>query len=163
MTKEVSSDPSVRILKSGTCPTVSGKSKLTYQFGCDAAGNVAMRIATNSGGGFFSDEWLPLAAIEKALSGAKDGLSSGALRSIFKGKSVNTAGFLLAVLKAEGAVQLQEGKTRLYEVAEFDGFLAKVRELMRPASEKAPAARGRAPKAPATAGKAIQRPAAKRG
>lgn len=159
-TKEVSPDPAVRILKSGTCPTVSGKSKLTYQFGCDDAGNVAMRIVTNSGGGFFSQEWLPLAAIEKALTGAKDGLTSGTLRSIFKGKSVNTAGFLLAVLKAEGAVQPQEGKTRLYELADLDGFLARA---MQPIADKPASPRGRAPKTSATPGKAIQRLASKRG
>jgi len=153
MTKDVS----IRILKSGSCPSLSGKSKLTYEIACSDDGDLALRVATNTGGGFFSDEWLPLSAIEKAAHGsAKKGLTSTTLRPLFKGKSVNTAGFLLAVLKHEGAVGLQEGKTRLYEVGDFEGFLAASRALMQTASNP----RG---KAPTPAKKAIQRPASKRG
>jgi hypothetical protein len=40
------------------------------------------------------------------------------LRGQFKGKSVNTAGFLLAALKKEGLVQLKAGKSRLYVLTE---------------------------------------------
>jgi len=146
-------DLSIRILKSGSCPSLSGKSKLTYEVASSDDGDLALRVATNTGGGFFSDEWLPLSAIEKAAHGsAKKGLTSTTLRPLFKGKSVNTAGFLLAVLKHEGAIHLQEGKTRLYEVGDFEGFLASMQTASNP--------RG---KAPTPAKKAIQRPASKRG
>lgn len=133
---------SIRILKSGSCPSLSGKSKLTYEIACndDDASDLALRIATNTGGGFFSDEWIPLSAVEKVLhsAAAKKGLSSTTFHGTFKGKSVNTAGFLLAVLKHEGAVRPQEGKSRLYEVAEFDGFVDATRALMRPISARSP-------------------------
>ena len=116
----------VTIVKSATCPSVSGKSEIGYQVGRDGVGNVALRLASNTGGGFFSEEWVPLRAIEQVLqaNATKNGLSSGALRTVFRGKSVNTAAFLLAVLKAEGAVRPREGKTRVYDVADFAGFVA---------------------------------------
>ena len=125
MSRDASPDPAVRLLKSGTCSSLSGKSKLTYQIGLMDETEPVLRIATNTGGGFFNDVWVALAAIEKVVHGtaAKKGLTSTTLHPLCKGKSVNTAGFLLAVLKHEGAIQLQEGKTRLYEVADFDAFL----------------------------------------
>ena len=166
--------PAIRIIKTASCPSLSGKSRLTYEIACsdtsaDDQSEIALRIATNTGGGFFSDEWLPLTAVEKIVTGttAKKGLTSTTLHPLFKGKSINTAGFLLAVLKAEGAVQLQEGKTRLYEAGDFEGFLAATRALMKatPAPKgKAAPAKTTPPGAKATlpARKTIQRAAAKR-
>jgi hypothetical protein len=139
-------DTSVRIIKSGSCPSVSGKSKVGYQVGCDDAGNLAVRIATNSGGGFFSDEWVPLTTIEKILqsSATKKSLTSTTLRPIFRGRSVNTAGFLLAVLKHERAIRLQEGKTRLYEAADLDAFVQALQSHTLPVSSKTAGEKGKA-------------------
>ncbi len=156
----MTTDIAIRILKTASCPSLSGKSKLTYEIACsneavDDQSEIALRIATNTGGGFFSDEWLPLAAVEKIVTGATD-LTSTTLHPLFKGKSINTAGFLLAVLKHEGAVQLQAGKTRLYEVGDFEGFMESVRGLM----QVAPATKGKAPKVAPANPKAVS-PAAK--
>jgi hypothetical protein len=134
----------VRVLKSAGCPSVSGKSKLTYEIGLRNETDPVIRISKNSGGGFFSDEWLPLAAIQKVLAGraAEKGLTSNAFRATYQGKSVNTAGFLVAVLKAEGVLQLREGNARVYEVADWDGFVASIQALIH-----APAGGGAAGKA----------------
>ena len=40
---------SIRILKTGTCPSLSGKSKLTYELGCDDRAGLQLRIAKNTG------------------------------------------------------------------------------------------------------------------
>lgn len=135
----------VRVLKSLTCPSVSGKSKLTYEIGLRDEADPVIRISKNSGGGFFSDEWLPLAAIQKVLAGrgAEKGLTSNAFRGTYQGKSVNTAGFLVAVLKAEGVLQLREGNARVYEVADWDGFVNRIQALIRPAAEKGASGKGR--------------------
>ena len=150
MSKDVPSDPEVRVLKSAGCPSVSGKSKLTYEIGLQGETDPVIRIVRNSGGGFFSDEWLPLAAIQKVLAGraAEKGLTSNAFRGTYLGKSVNTAGFLVAVLKAEGVIQPQAEKTRVYEVADWDGFVNGIQALMRPADAKGGA--GKAKPAPAS-------------
>ena len=156
MSKDVPSEPEVRVLKSAGCPSVSGKSKLTYEIGLQGETDPVIRIARNSGGGYFSDEWLPLAAIQKVLAGrgADKGLTSNAFRGTYLGKSVNTAGFLVAVLKAEGVIRPREDKARLYEVADWDGFVASIQALIRAPAGGGDAGKGGAAKAPR---KAIQK------
>ena len=47
-------NPDMRVLKTSSCKTLSGKSTLTYQIGCLPDSTVHLRIAKNTGGGFFS-------------------------------------------------------------------------------------------------------------
>jgi hypothetical protein len=118
----------VRVLKNGACPTLSGRGSLKYEIGADEASNVAIRLTGNSGGGFFNGDWVPIDAVSKILQSphVQKGLSSTAFVPIYRGKSMNSPSFLAAVLKAEGVIRLQEGKTRSYEVADLEGFLASV-------------------------------------
>ena len=51
----------VRVLRAATCSSLSGKSTLTYELGCDGAAALQLRIAKNSGKGMFSPEALDLA------------------------------------------------------------------------------------------------------
>ncbi len=46
--------PQFRIIKKSQCPTISGKSDLTYNVACDSQKALYLRVASNSGGGFFS-------------------------------------------------------------------------------------------------------------
>lgn len=46
----------LRILKKSLCPTVSGKSDLTYHTGADPKGAISVRITSASGGRFLSNE-----------------------------------------------------------------------------------------------------------
>jgi hypothetical protein len=48
--------PDLTILKTASCPTLSGSSTLEYQFGKDATGKLHLRISGSDGGGFFSKE-----------------------------------------------------------------------------------------------------------
>ena len=100
------------ILKKGTCPTLTGKSKLSYVIGCNDQNDVYIRIAANTGGGFYSGEWVSVKDIETALTKTPDEITSQNLLKIFRGRSVNSAGFLLAVLKHEGVVEAVKGKQR---------------------------------------------------
>ncbi|SFI86096.1 hypothetical protein [Nitrosomonas sp. Nm34] len=96
--------PAIRVLKEGTCRSLSGKSTLIYHFGCTAASEVHFRIADNTGGGFYSDEWISFIAIQEAFDRQPKGkpIVSHILFSLFNGRSLNTPAFLLAVLKAKG-------------------------------------------------------------
>ena len=116
----------VRVLKAGTCPTLSGRGNLKYEIGADEASNLAIRLTGNSGGGFFNGDWVGFDAVSKILQSpyVQKGLSSTAFVPIYRGKSMNSPSFLAAVLKAEGVIRLQEGKSRSYEVADLEGFLA---------------------------------------
>jgi len=119
-----------RIIKIATCQTCSGKATLTYHFGCSDDKQVYIRIVANSGGGFFSDEWIKLADIQDALEGAPFPVTSFPLIKLFIGKSVNTPGFLLAVLKHEGLVKLLEGKIRGYEKLDPTPFMLELDKLV---------------------------------
>ena len=48
----------IRVLKIATCPTLSGKSQLTYHVGCTSDSAVEFRIYASNGGGTFSQEWV---------------------------------------------------------------------------------------------------------
>ncbi len=119
-----------RIIKIATCPTCSGKANLIYHFGCDEDKQVYIRILANSGGGFFSEEWVALPDIQTALDAAPFPVTSFPLIKLFIGKSVNTPGFLLAVLKHEGLVKLLEGKIRGYEKLDPTPFMLELDKLV---------------------------------
>ena len=121
---------SMRIIKIASCPTCSGKAKLTYHFGCTKDNQVHIRIVVNSGGGFFSEEWVPLKDTLEALDKAPHPITAIPFINLFIGKSVNTPGFLLAVLKHEGLVKLLEGKVRGYEKLNSEAFMIDVNKLV---------------------------------
>ena len=108
-----SGDPAV--LKQASCPTLSGTSTLHYELGLDAKQTPLIRITTCTGGGFFSKEWVSLSSIRSALQKSK-AVTAILLFPLFKGKSVNTPGYLLAVLRAEKLIQPLPGKTRVHEL-----------------------------------------------
>lgn len=60
-------DESMSVAKTGTCDTITKKSKLTYQIGTLPDGEIYFRIHKNSGNGFFSREWISLQDIQKVL------------------------------------------------------------------------------------------------
>ena len=120
----------VRILKIATCLTLSGKTKLTYHIGLKDVADVQFRIYANSGGGFYSNEWVAAKAIQQALS-AETLVTAGSLHPIFKGKSANTAGFLLAVLKQEGLIARSTESPRKYVRTESEAFDAEVQDLIK--------------------------------
>jgi hypothetical protein len=110
----------VRILKESSCQSLSAKSTLTYQIACSAESEILLRILANSGNGYFSKEWVPLADILDILNDCDKPFAWYVLSPLFKGKSVNTACFLMATLKNEGLVKPLK---RSYERMELDFFM----------------------------------------
>ena len=130
--KVKTSEPVMQILKTSKCKTVSEKSELTYNIAQDEKGNAVIRIAANTGGGFWSREYVSIGAIVDCIRAVPEdqSVTSIHLFKLFTGKSQNTPGFLLAVLLKEGLL-VPTGKKRQYSVSEvgIDAFLAKVDEL----------------------------------
>ena len=58
---------------------------------------------------------------------SKDAVTSSSLNSVFAGKSVNTAGFILAVLKAEGLVVHMEDSRMRSPNTRFQSFVSRSR------------------------------------
>lgn len=140
----------VRILKAGSCPSLSGKSKLRYEIGCSPEDEVMLRICGNSGCGYFNDDWIPwnrlVAVLEK--HGDKP-ITCFTLEPLLKGRSANTTGFLLAALKHEGLVQRMEANKRCYERLDGRAFIAQIQLLMVSSGDVAKAPAKPQAKAPA--------------
>ena len=153
-------NPDMRVLKTATCKTLSGKSTLTYQIGVAPDSTVHLRISKNSGGGFFSDEWVPLDDILRVLKDRprESPVMSHFLTRILKGKSANTSGFILAMLTHLKLSRPLPKKKRVHELLDPQPFLNQVEKLMasggttKRAVKKAPSKKA-AVKKPATARK----------
>lgn len=113
-------------LKTAECPSLSGKSTLTYNIGSDGK-DIHLSLAANTGKGAFGKEWVAVKNIEAILV-KNPTLTSTNLSPLFDGKSTNTPGFFLAVLLHLGLVWPAEGKNHYGAVGkeEFkkisDGF-----------------------------------------
>ncbi len=130
MSEDIAATPIIRILKIGTCQNLSGKSELGYHIGHSPDSAICFRVVSNSGGGFFSAEWVSLLAIQKAIEEAPKPITSYALARLFPGKSVNTPGYLHAILLAEGLVQRDTENPRVYVSCSPDAFLAEMQSLI---------------------------------
>ena len=84
-------------MKVKTCKSLSGRSTLGYVI----EGNT-LRIVSNSGGGSFSPDPVSLAQLEGLMDANAGHLKTKHLAQLFAGKSVNTAGFVLAALRDQG-------------------------------------------------------------
>ena len=121
--------PLIRVIKTATCKSLSGKSDLTYHLGVDEESNLHLRVFANTGSGYFSQEWVPYSAVQAILAKAPF-ITSFSLRSLYVGKSTNSPGFLLAALKAEELVKLKGEKERVYVALDSSLFMAGVTVLM---------------------------------
>ena len=125
------SEPEMRVLKTATCKTVTGKSTLTYQIGSLPDSTLHIRISKNTGAGFFNDEWVSLQDIQKVLADGPEGqpLTSFLLQPRVKGKSVNTPAFLMAALTHEKLLRVLKGKKRGHEFLDPEGFTDRMDRL----------------------------------
>ena len=130
--------PDMRILKTTTCKTISAKSTLTYQLGTED-NEIHVRVTKNTGGGFFSDEWISMNDIQSVLEEQPTGtpVTSFLLQPLFNGKSVNTPAFLLAALAHEKLLRPMKGKKRSHEPAEdFTSMVEKMTSSPKAAKKK---------------------------
>ncbi len=125
-------DNSITVLKTAHCPSLSGKSSLTYQVGFKPTekGDPALffRIQSNTGNGYFSDHWVAATDLHDAIEKAPGNglLCATSLLGLFQGKSINTSGFLLAVLKHEQLIDKSPRSKRYYERCNSERFIAEV-------------------------------------
>ena len=114
----------MRILKINTCPSLSGRSELTYHIVCNSEGKIHFRIVGNSGSGQFNADAVPFNQISNLLSEhpIDKPLTSTAMRPMFRGKSSNSPAFLFAALKAESIVLPSTDKDAGYLLGDIEAF-----------------------------------------
>ena len=125
----------IRVLRKGTCPSLSGRSTLSYEFGHDGK-SILFHIADNSGSGHFNSEWIPLNAILDLLHETKGPFSLSIFKSLYPGRSINSIGFLGAALKKEGLIVIEKRK---YLMKDTKAFLADLGKLAKAPAKKSPA------------------------
>ena len=125
-------DDTMRVLATGTCDTLTGSSRLTYHIGCMPDGEIYLRVHSNTGGGFFSQEWIAFQDILRALEKRPEGkpITSILLNPLLRGKSANTPGFLLAMLLHEKVIRSLQGKLRRHQLMDPSVFTEKIEKLM---------------------------------
>ena len=107
-------DPITEIF-SGECPSVSGRSILTYAIGRQTdTGELHLRIVDNSGKGMWFNGWAAAKDIETIVKG-QDELTAKSFHALHPGKSINTGGFVMAVLRDVGLIRANEENSRLHE------------------------------------------------
>jgi hypothetical protein len=120
MSQETTSEPDAEIdpitaVYEGTGPSLTGRSNLTFMIGRHQDdGSLHLRIAANDGGGMFCKDWASAGAIEAIVLKATE-LTSKSFQVLHPGRSINTAGFVLAALKELGLVRPNEQNTRFHE------------------------------------------------
>ena len=130
-----SQEPTKCIIKIEQCPTLSNNSTLTYHIGCDEGDDkqsIFFRIVSNSGNGFFNDDWVALLDIQQAFDKwpVDNPITSFALHELFIGRSANTSAFLLAALKEEKIVATLKGQRRNHEYIEPVEFFEAMNKLI---------------------------------
>lgn len=122
----------IRTLQSDNCPSLSERSTLTFCVGCNDKLELLIRVCGNTGSGFFNDEWVSLQDVLDAVDAVPAGMpiTSSTFRSIYAGKSNNSSGFLLAVLKHLGLATAHTDRLRGYVFLDSAGFIAEMGLLM---------------------------------
>ncbi|MBR9890002.1 MAG: hypothetical protein GYB20_20160 [Oceanospirillales bacterium] len=116
--------PILRVIKSASCPTLTGTSELSYHIAVDAEKALYLKLSSNTGNGHFSNEYI---AYNDAKSAFPLGpTSSIPLRKLFKNKSLNSSGFLLAILLNLGIAEPFPGKLRRYQTCSDEAFLKSI-------------------------------------
>ena len=124
--------PGHRILKVAACPSLSGKSTLSYHVGVNENGELQFRVVENTGNGMWNKDWVPLRAIQAAFDKTEKGevVTADALMPLFRGRSMNTPFFVFAALKNEGFVRVSATKKRGYDRADAKEVAAVVQALL---------------------------------
>ena len=115
----------IKVITTKTCPSLSGKSQITYKLGLSEDNILHIRLHENSGGGFFNVDWYPAKAIVDALRDVEEdeSVTSRAMASLFRGRSANTPAFVTAALRNEGALLPYKRTSRRHIIGDLDAFL----------------------------------------
>ena len=128
--------PIVLTIHTGECPSLSGQSTLTYAIGRHPEDqSLHLRIVANSGGGMFCDEWASGTEID-VLVQSSTVLISRSMCELHAGRSINTGGFVLSVLKHLGFVRVNAENSRHHEMVPGTTFEQVVLEAMGQVADK---------------------------
>jgi hypothetical protein len=130
--KKQAESGSYKIIKTATTPSLSGACDLQYQLRLSESGDLCLRIHSSTGTGLYSRQWISLDEAWKCLTDWDHGpVTALALFPLWKYRSINTAGFVLAVLVSLELLTPSEEKKRHWDLASEDQYQATVQALIK--------------------------------
>lgn len=140
----VAEDGDIQVIYVGRCPSLSERSDLTYEVGQRVAdGSLHLRIAGNSGGGMFCEDWGSAEHIDRLVIG-ESRLTSRTLCAVHRGRSINTGGFILAVLRHLGMVRIHSANSRHHEHVPTTTFEKVITAAIQASDKRARSAKSKA-------------------
>jgi hypothetical protein len=105
----------IEIIYQAECPSISGRSTLTYAIGRHKEdGTLHLAIIGNTGGGMLCSDFASAKEIQSVVMGDAD-LTAKSFHCLHPGKSINTGGFILAALVDLGLIRAREDNSRVHE------------------------------------------------
>jgi len=125
-----------RIIKKSTSPKLSPRAQgsLTYHVGYDETDKTFhFRITANSGGGFFSNEWIALNDVLDTIEATSSDKPFKALifKSLYDSKGSNNHGFLAAALRTEKLLLPVEKQLMSHALGDVKVFKAAIQQLIK--------------------------------
>ena len=154
-----SEELSITTIQEATTTSISGTSTIGFEIGISDSGDVHLRIASNSGSGYFSKAWIAFTDIQDALEAWEKNhpLTSLALKNVYPPfTSINSYGFMLGILVKVGVIEPAENK-RHFQLCDPARFLASVEDWK---AQHSGTGKGK-PKAKAKAGTRMRKAKAK--
>jgi hypothetical protein len=132
-TEAAPASPPLRIAKIGECDSLSGLSRLGYriEYAVDSK-RIFVRVVSNSSSGKFNADAVSLEDVGKCIAdiGSQGTFKASAFSNLLPGKSVNTPGFIAALLVAEGLIGRDTTEPRLYVRNDATMWLAEIEKLI---------------------------------
>jgi len=125
-----------RIIKKPTSPKLSPRAQgsLTYHVGYDeTAKTFHFRITANSGGGFFSNEWIALNDVLETIETTSSDKPFKALifKPLYESKGSNNHGFLAAALRTESLLLPVEKQLMSHSLGDVKSFKTAMQKLIK--------------------------------
>lgn len=145
MTKSITPKPnsplrkstdSLRIIKKSTCSKISpqARGQLTYHIGYDeTAKTFHLRVTENTGGGFFSNEWIGVDSILETIDAlpSNDPFKAVIFIPLYNSTSANNHGFLAAALRAEKVLGTVDGHPLSHTLGNIKTFTTAMNKLIK--------------------------------
>ena len=118
VSQETAAPEDIRVVHSTTCQSLSGKSTLGLDWGCDQESQIHLRLCSNSGRGLFNRGWLALSSF---FTPAGEPITGSDYKAIFVYRSANDPSFFKAGLQSQNLLSAQ-GYTEF--LAKAQGWMA---------------------------------------
>lgn len=136
--------PALRILKIGTCPTLSQLSEITYMVGIPVdskdIADACLKISGNSSSGKWNGDWIHIGKIDRLLSKLPQDqtFTTAAFHPLYPNASSNSPGFLAGICLHLGLITRVSGG-RAYVRDSGEMFWAEIEKALAAGTNLVPA------------------------